>query len=967
MSTTEEKLRKALEENRRLEFRLQAVSDEAKQSERLRQKWQESLTKLRRVNIKLQQMQLNLEERTNELESANRILAFTQVAVDQAADSLLFIKVSDGSFVSVSAGAKNILGFPRSEFLNICVDRIFPELTGEKWLDLCWSVKAGQVSFIESSIHRNNGETFPAEIFLNAFEYEGEDYIIANIRDITERKEAADKLQNRVNELANARKAMLSMMKDLESAKNTALEATAAKSLFLANMSHEIRTPMNAVLGMLYLAQKTNLTTTQRNYLKKSQNAARSLLGIVNDILDFSKIEAGKLEIEHNEFSLDKMLESLADVVGYRAEEKGLEFLIRRGEGLPYALVGDGLRVGQILINLCSNGVKFTTEGEIEVSVQWLEKTKQTIKLLFSVRDTGVGLSPDIQDKLFQKFTQEDQSTTRKYGGTGLGLSISHKLAELMGGRCWIEQSAPGKGSTFCFTTEFGYADAAEAHHQQLLEQILPVIRGLRVLVVDDSSSSREILAEMLKHFGFHVRTVANGDEALTRLEVSESPFDIVLMDWKLPGMQGDETTAAILNSRYISHKPKVIMVTAYSNENVIKMAEQAGMSGFLTKPVSPSILLDSIMTALGNETVFESAGKKSTNKLATISGSRLLLVEDNDINLEFAAELLQSMNTEVTVARDGVEAVEKVMTEEFDAVLMDIQMPRMDGLDATREIRNLSATDGDRFITLPIIAMTAQAMVGDREEGLAAGMNDYLEKPIDPDLLGTVLMRWIKVPQGRTLVPRHEKQVSSKLQPAGVVSLPSINVKEGTRRIGGSEQAFLKQLHRFADHYKNSPDTLGLLIAEDNLEKAEQLCHELKGVSGNIGAETLFGLVGKMDTRLKQGKTPSDEQLERLQAELGKVVSEITSLKEAPSVNTTSSRCGENEEDLLLLLDRLLILIDEDLGSAAEVNKELCRLTEGSRLKDDVSRIEIHLDEFEIEKARIQINALKTKLAERK
>ncbi|MEJ1377959.1 MAG: response regulator [Candidatus Sedimenticola sp. (ex Thyasira tokunagai)] len=766
--------------------------------------------------------------------------------------------------------------------------------------------------------------------------------------------EANKSLQQRLDELGETRTVMLSMMEDLDLAKEEAEEATQTKSLFLANMSHEIRTPMNAVLGMLYLAQKTELNKIQRNYLKKTENAAQSLLGIINDILDFSKIEAGKLEVEQAEFVLDNVLEQLVDVVGYRAEEKGLEFLIRHGVDTPYTLIGDSLRVGQILTNLCTNAVKFTERGEIEVSLQSIEKGEKSVQMMFGVRDTGIGLSQEQQGKLFQKFSQVDQTITRKYGGTGLGLSISMKLAELMGGRCWIEQSEPGKGTTFCFTAKFGYAKEAEEHRQQLLEKVLPIVRGLRVLIVDDSAASCEILAEMLKSFNFETETVNSGEEALVHLEVAEEPFDIVLMDWKMPGMKGDQATAAIHQSKRIPLKPKIIMVTAYGREEVMQAAEQVGVEGFLLKPVNPSMLLDAIMSALGKGVLFhEEMGVKA--ELPALGGARLLLVEDNAINREFAVELLHTMGVEVVEAVDGEVGVEKVKQAAYDAILMDIQMPKMDGLEATRQIRKLSTAKDDRFAKVPIIAMTAQAMTGDREETLEAGMNDYVSKPINPELLAAALSRWVKIPEERQV----EEKVVVTRSAGDIASLTYIDTTMGVKRVGGHVDAYLKLLERFRVHYAGAVQPIRTLIGQNKLEEAERQCHALKGVVGNIGADALFKTTMFIDKQLKQNRAPDEGELNQFELQLQQVIEEIASIQPETKAATADEPVIVDKERLLSTLEQLQSVIEEDLAEAESKLNELKQQSAGSEWAEMVGAISTSMDGFDVDGAKLVMQEL--------
>ncbi len=584
-----------------------------------------------------------------------------------------------------------------------------------------------------------------------------------------ETQAANEALENRVNELDDARRAMLNMMKDLDEARSEAEDATKAKSEFLANMSHEIRTPMNAIMGMAHLAMKTDLTAKQYDYLKKVDISAKSLLGIINDILDFSKIEAGKMDMESVDFQLEDTLDNISTLVGIKTQEKGLELLFKTDPAVPRALVGDPLRLGQILINLSNNAVKFTDTGEIVVATELVKKDKAQVTLKFSVHDTGIGMTAEQAAKLFQPFAQADSSTTRKYGGTGLGLTISKRLAEMMGGEIWVE-SQPGQGSTFSFTANFGLGkERAKKRFKPASE-----LRGMKVLVVDDNATSRSILQEMLESFSFEVSLASSGEEGITELEAAskDKPFELVIMDWKMPGMDGIEASKRIKDHKGLSKIPPIILVTAYGREEVMQQAEQVGLEGFLLKPVNPSMLFDAIMQAFG-EAVPETSRiaqrhEQEAEALKHIQGARVLLVEDNEINQQVAKEILEGAGLIVTLANNGQEAVNAVKESNYDAVLMDVQMPVMDGYTATRKIRewevgmrNAECGMGNKIgedsdlkseinTVVPIIAMTAHAMAGDEDKSLQAGMNGHVTKPIDPDQLFATLQKWIQPSEKR-------------------------------------------------------------------------------------------------------------------------------------------------------------------------------------------------------------------------
>lgn len=651
---------------------------------------------------------------------------------------------------------------------------------------------------------------------------------------------------------------------ELIEARNKAESATRAKGDFLANMSHEIRTPMNAILGMAHLALKTDLTPTQRDYLNKIQLSANSLLGVINDILDFSKIEAGKLSMESISFNLDEVLENLATLMTVKAQEKeGIEILFSTDANVPRSLVGDPLRLSQILTNLLNNAVKFTEHGEIVVSAELFEMGTYRAEIKFAVRDTGIGMTEEQMAHLFTPFTQADASITRKYGGTGLGLTISQRIVEMMGGRIWVE-SAPGVGSTFFFTAVFGLG----LEESRLCHLPPPDLRGIKALVVDDNPTSREIFQKMLESFTFKVTLAASGEEGLNEIEksIGKRPYDIVVMDWKMPGIDGFEAARRIRQDSGLAKVPVIVLVSAYGRAEIMWRAEAAGLDAFLIKPISPSVMFDTLMQALTKDTPREFAPFKHKDQalevLKGLEGARVLIVEDNEINQQVAMEILASAGMVVSLASNGQEALDALQANRYDALLMDVQMPVMDGYTATRIIRR-----DMRFKALPIIAMTAHAMAGDQEKSAAAGMNDHITKPIDPEQLYAVLARWISA----SPAPAEEARVTEttaldaagnapgESAPTSAEALPfpdaleGFDLLDGLQRLQGNKALYRKLLAGFAARYGQAARDVRQALDAGDYRKAHAMIHDIKGLAGNLAALPLQDAGSDLEKLIKR------------------------------------------------------------------------------------------------------------------
>jgi CheY-like chemotaxis protein len=590
--------------------------------------------------------------------------------------------------------------------------------------------------------------------------------------------------------------------------------------------------------------------------------------------------------------------------VGIKTQEKGLELLFKTGPSVPTALVGDPLRLGQILINLSNNSVKFTDTGEIIVSTELIKKDDAQVTLRFSVRDTGIGMTAEQAAKLFQPFAQADSSTTRKYGGTGLGLTISKRLAEMMGGEIWVE-SESGQGSTFSFTANFGLGkEKVKKRFKPSQDQ-----RGMKVLVVDDNATSRDILHEMLESFSFEVSMAASGPEGITELESAEKdkPFELVIMDMIMPGMGGIEASKRIKNHTGLSKIPAIIVVTAYGREEVMQQAEGVGLEGFLLKPVNPSMLFDTIMQAFG-EAVPEISRvaqrqEQEAETLKHIQGAQLLLVEDNEINQQVAKEILEGAGLNVALVNNGQEAVNAVKENEYDAVLMDVQMPVMDGYTATREIRK-----DERFKELPIIAMTAHAMAGDEDKSLQAGMNGHVTKPIDPDQLFSTLQKWIKPSEKRAKVQQPEVSVelpeSDKAAPEEdqlPESLPGFDLTDGLKRLQGNKTLYRKLLLNFATDYGETANDIRTALDAKDFDRAHSLVHNLKGLAGNLAATDLQASAVNLEKLVKgvKKKTPPAKELNLRFSELEAALNHALESAQSLGASAEEKVCELSDEEI--------------------------------------------------------------------
>lgn len=908
---------------------------------------QELLEQTRGQSASIQAQADRLEAQAAELEAQQASLkatrAWFQGIVEAAPDGMLVVD-AEGRILLTNPQLDRLFGYPEGELIGQQMEILVPpgNRPGHPEMRAGFVAQGLRrqmgVASADLQGQRKDGGRFSVEIGLSLLpEIQGRGVCVcASVRDISERK-AAEAEVRRAREIAE--------------------EATRAKSDFLANMSHEIRTPMNAIIGMSHLALKTELDKRQRNYIEKAHRSAENLLGIINDILDFSKIEAGKMSLEQVPFRLEDVLDDFATMVGLKAEGKGLELLFKAPADLPMTLVGDPLRLGQVLINLGNNAVKFTEAGEIVVGVEAGGSGDGLQELHFRVSDTGIGMTPEQAGRLFQAFSQADSSITRRYGGTGLGLTISKKIVEMMQGRIWVESEA-GKGSTFHFTARFGLQPQSQSQSQSRRMFKADELLGLRALVVDDNASAREILSTMAKGFGLEVDVARGGREALALVAECERkglPHDLVLMDWKMPGMDGVEVAHRI-QTQAPGQSPAVIMVTAFSRDEAM---EEAGLRGVrlpvvLTKPVMPSTLLEAIGQVVGGgqlaETRTAEHSRQSAAAMAQLAGARMLLVEDNDMNQELARELLEGAGMLVVIASDGEKALERLASDTaFDGVLMDCQMPVLDGYAATRRLREQA-----RFRDLPIIAMTANAMAGDREKALACGMNDHIAKPLNVAAMFATMAKWIRT---KKALPSSDAASPGPVAPEeahGDPVLPGIDQAAGLATCGGRADLYRRMLRKFRESQGAFDTVFARALEGDDGSAPARVAHTLRGTAGSIGAAALAHAAAALEAACQQGRRGDalHGALADVRRELAPVMEGLRVLESSEAPAATGAPARLATERIAPLVERLRRqLADSDPG-ALELSAQLEEMLAGDPAQEAVRSIASKVNGFEFDEA---------------
>jgi PAS domain S-box-containing protein len=919
-----------------------------------------------------------LEGQTQALQQQKEEVAATEAwyrgLIESAPDGLLVVDEA-GTITLVNTHVETLFGYASHELVGRSVEVLVPlasrdahtrmrdgysgDVAGERRRAMIGSKFFGR---------RKDGTEFPVEIGLARLpSLAGRGACVcASVRDISERRAVEQQLQD---------------------ARRVAEEASRAKGEFLANMSHEIRTPMNAIIGMSHLALQTSLDRRQRGYIEKVHRAGTNLLGIINDILDFSKIEAGKMTMEKVEFQLEDVVENVAMLIGMKAAEKGLELLFAPSPDVPTALIGDPLRLGQVLLNFGNNATKFTERGEIIFGIEWESANDDGAVLHFWIRDTGIGMTPEQVGKLFQSFSQADTSVTRKYGGTGLGLAISKSIIEMMGGRIWVD-SEPGKGSTFHFTARFGVQSTLSRRRMPNADEL----QGVRALVVDDNAAAREILASMLRHFGLEIDAVGDGAAAVAQAAAAEQqdrPYELVLCDWRMPGMDG--ITVIDRLRRQARKAPAIVLCTAFGRDEAAEAARARDvvLGPVITKPVAPSALLEVVGHALGRtvevENRDEARAASSAEAMAALRGARVLLVEDNELNQELAVELLSNAGVHVEVAGNGQEALDKLASSSaspFDGVLMDCQMPVMDGYTATRILRANPA-----WADLPVIAMTANVMSGDRERAIEAGMVAHIAKPIDVAEMFATMARFIRprddasapaagarsapsTPAAMSLpsapTPAPSTGLPSPIGPvrAALAALRGVDAAAGLATTMGNERLYLRLLERFREAAAGFGVAFRVALSDDDKAAPERMAHTLKGTAGNIGARGVQRAAEALEAACRAGDALV-EPLAAVEDALREVMpglDAVAIVAAAPAAPTPAVSAGP-PPSLDVLRDiarRLASLLAASDVEAADVAHELAALSEGTPWGAETERIARLAGEFDFDGATAALRDLR-------
>jgi PAS domain S-box-containing protein len=900
-----------------------------------------SLASVLGIFFRLKQVVAERKQRQKELKSLDEQLK-TQIILDNVVDAIITID-EYGIIQTFNQGARKLFNYAEGEVVGLNVSMLMPNPDRKQhdaYLSRYLSTKIPHIIGIGREVVglKKDGTEFPMDLAISQVNLHDRTIFTGVIRDISPRKEFEAALIE---------------------AKKIADKANQTKGDFLANMSHEIRTPMNGIIGLTQLAMKTELTSVQYDYLVKIDSSSHNLLTIINDVLDMSKMEAGKLNIEDTEFNLEKVLKGVSDVLSTKIQEKGLELYFDVEDDVPTSLIGDPVRLSQILTNLVSNAVKFTEQGHIIISSRVLEKTQESINLELSVKDTGIGLSQDQIGILFKPFSQVDTSITRNFEGTGLGLTIVKNLVALMGGDIRIE-SQPEKGSNFIFNIVLKPLSTTEP--VQIPE---PSFKGIRILVIDDSPFMRDILMAMLRSLEFEATATSRYDEGLQNLKTAtqEHPYDLVIIDNQLPDAIGAKVCGQLKNINP-EKETKTILISGFNEEDILKDLKTPEFDGFLHKPITRSSLLNMIQHVLGfqeaKEKIIHLPREPEMEDLVSVQGAQILLVEDNKINQQIAREFLQRAGLVVTVVENGQEALEALgalKQNEFDAILMDIQMPVMDGYRATQEIRALP-----QFKDLPIIAMTANANMEDRQKALASGMNEHIPKPVNRNELIKTITRFISAkpdfrpsPTPRVpvlqLLKESEAEHLIKLSP-----IPGLDLEDGLKRAGYNEDLYKNLLIQFSNNKSRFLEKIELAIQDKDMGIAAQLLHSLKGVAGTIGAKDLAEKALQIEKKLQNNNMDSEYEsiLNSAKQSMDLLISGISLLEQKYSsqgVIKISQPLPEYEKLAPLIEELENLILDNDLKSLDYI-QAIENTFIKTPIKDYLSPVKDHLFKFHFSQA---------------
>lgn len=894
---------------------------------------------------------IEIIERHQELE---KMVKRHQSVLENALDAIVTTN-SHGDVLDFNPAAEKLFGYSKSDVLGgKLTDFIVPTSLQSRhdkgMADYVKSVFSGNNVTLRKRFEipgkRSDGEIIDLQVALTSVQQKDDLSFTAFLQDITDRKQ---------------------LLRSLEETLRAAESANKAKSEFIANMSHEIRTPMNAVMGFTDLALKNDLSPKIRDYLEKVEVASHSLMGIINDILDFSKIEAGQMDLDPVRFDISDLFDRLADLFSKQVADKGIELILLPPVDYDSVLFGDVLRIEQILINLIRNAIKFTHEGTIVVQaiVEEIDETK--VQLNFLIRDTGIGIDPDRLPKLFNPFVQADGSTTRKYGGTGLGLTICKRLVERMDGRIWVT-STPGQGSVFYFNVKA--AHAAKNRRKKLT--LSGDLFGKRVLVLDDNDLILEILPSMLERLSlkpYVVRTGENAVKLLLEHNFGKEPIELLLIDWNLDGLDGVAVTNQIIKRLKETSPPakipKIVLLTSFGEEQFKQMSQEAGIDVFLDKPITHNRLTHAISAAFGKERPKNE--RRVTKVLAqdyetaeVIGGARVLLVEDNVINQQVARELLERVGLTVEIANNGREALDRIDHFTYDAVLMDLQMPDMDGFEATTILRN-----DDRFKDLPIIAMTAHALESERKRCIEIGMNGHISKPIRPERMYGVLTKVIGPLQ---ILPKAE---DFKREHLDLPNIFGINIKDGLERVGGNAKLYFRLLLRFKKDQVHLGEELRNTVKTGNRLEAARLAHTTIGVAGNIGATGLHRAARALEALLGD-KSVLDwsESVADLLAELEPLLESLEELqnaavdeKEGVVIVEDQHAEAESTDAIAAALREMGELLDANSIEVTDCLSQLNTLLPGASYRTSLKAIEGEIEDYNFVEAMEILNGLAGRL----